>query len=101
MAIDSTKHSFTETNINLYGPDQGGVYGLYNSASTVIYYGSCQYSIKVRLRSHLSGAEGGYTKRAIYFNFEVNPDPKQREQELLVEYQRIYGKLPKCNHTHY
>ena len=100
MAINSVKHPFTETNINLCATDQGGVYGLYNSALMVIYYGSCLYSIKVRLRSHFSGAEGNDTQRAIYFNFEIAPNPKQREEELLMEYQRIYGKLPKCNYIH-
>jgi len=100
MVINSIKHLFTEININLCAPDQGGVYGLYDSALNIIYYGSCLYSIKVRLRSHFSGAEGSYTRRAIYFNFEIVPNPKQREQDLLVEYQRIYGKLPKYNYIH-
>jgi len=100
MAINSTMHPFTETNINLCGPDRAGVYGLYDSSSMVIFYGSCLYSIKIRLRAHFSGAEGSDTKRAIYFNYEIVPDPKQREKELLEEYKRIYGRLPRCNFVH-
>jgi hypothetical protein len=97
MAINSMKHPFTAMDIEIIAPHESGVYGLYDHGSGIIFYGYSKFSIKVRLRSHLSGAEGSYTKNAVYFNFEVCSDPKKKEHELIEEYEQTYGKPPKYN----
>ena len=91
------KYSFTEDNINHYAPNRPGVYGLYDSLDTPIYYGKSDASIQERLKRHISGAEGQCTQYASTFNFEIVNNPIQRERELLEEFKRTYGKLPKCN----
>jgi hypothetical protein len=31
----------------------------------------------------------------------VRPDPVARERELLREYEKLHGQLPRCNHASY
>ena len=97
MPITNTKYQFTESNINSYASDHMGVYGLYDTMSMVIYYGSTDTSIKARLLRHFAGTEGKCTQGATYFNFERHFNPKYREGELVEQHKRLYGKLPKCN----
>jgi hypothetical protein len=97
MPITATKYLFTVFNINAYASDHMGVYGLYDLISTVIYYGKTETSIKKGLQSHFSGAEGKCTQDATYFNSEEHFSPIHREKELMEQYKRFYGCLPKCN----
>ena len=97
MPITTKKYQFTVSNINAYVSDHMGVYGLYDPISTVIYYGKTETSIRKRLQSHFSGTEGKCTQGATYFNFERHFNPVYRERQLLEQYKRFYGSLPKCN----
>jgi excinuclease UvrABC nuclease subunit len=97
MPIQNTFYLFIESNIKLYAPNKTGVYGLYDSSKNVIYYGKSDDDIRDRLLSHYRGTEGTCTQNATYFNCESNPYPRTRETELLEEYKRTTGSLPKCN----
>ena len=97
MPITKPKFQFTAFNIDRYVSDHMGVYGLYDPISTVIYYGKTETSIKKRLQSHFSGTEGKCTQSATYLNFETHSNPTFRQNVLLEEHKRLYGKIPKCN----
>ena len=75
-----------------------GVYGLYKGSDT-IYYGKGEgmEGICGRLKSHKAGHDGACTQIADYFNYETCLLPSQREAELLQEYKRLWGRLPRCN----
>ena len=95
MPIIGQLLEFTDYNISL-APDQMGVYALYQDGE-LIYYGMATTSIRDRLRSHKRGTEGPCTMAATHFNTEVTSRPKERERELLEEFQRQYGRMPRCN----
>lgn len=98
MGINGSTHKFTDDNINK-APDQSGVYELLGGNDT-IYYGRStgeKTSIRARLEDHKSGSEGSCTKNASHFRWEVTSSAVAREKELLDEYNRNHGKLPRCN----
>jgi hypothetical protein len=100
MPIATQAYYFTRQNILVYAPDTHGVYGLYDGTGVPIYYGRAMgngVTVKSRLLSHERGDEGPCTKSAYSFNTEVCFNPAQREQQLLAEHQRVYGRLPRCN----
>ena len=94
MPISSAKYDFSASNIERT-PDRQGVYGLYQGGDT-IYFGRGT-SIRDRLRSHHRGTEGRCTQSASLFNWEETGRPISREKDLLEEYQRQHGRLPRCN----
>lgn len=95
--IDTPFHVFNDKEIN-GAPILDGVYGLYDGSET-IYVGKGEGldGIRGRLRRHKEGYEGYCTKSATYFNYETYFNPSQRERELLQEYMRLWGRLPRCN----
>ena len=97
MGIDAPFHSFTDEEIT-NAPILNGVYALYDG-STTIYIGKGEGTegIRGRLKAHKAGYEGNCTNQATYFNYETHISPSQRETELLQEYKRLWGKLPRCN----
>lgn len=97
MGIDAPFHFFNDDGIN-NAPILDGVYGLYDGSDT-IYFGKGEGAegIRGRLKRHKAGYEGYCTKNADYFNYETCFTPSQRERELLQEYERLWGKLPRCN----
>ena len=98
MSITSTEYEFIAANIAL-APEQAGVYGLYDG-NEPIYYGRAQggtVTIRSRLEDHNSGREGSCTQSATGFTWESIPFPVSREKELLEEYERLHGRLPRCN----
>jgi len=97
MFIDSSFHQFTDDEIDK-APILDGVYGLYDR-SDVIYFGKGEgeNGIRNRLERHKAGYEGTCTQKATSFNYETCFNPSQREAELLNEYKKLYGKLPRCN----
>jgi hypothetical protein len=95
MPIHSKKQRFTTTNIS-NAPEYNGVYILYRYKK-LIYIGKAegQNGIKDRLQDaqrdkHCKG-------KATSFQIEKCKDPFKREKQLLEEYYRIHGKLPRCN----
>ena len=96
MPIAGQIIAFTDYNISI-APDRMGVYALYQDGE-LSYYGMAESTtIRDRLRTHKGGAEGPCTKAATHFNTELTSAPISREKELLEEFQRQYGRLPKCN----
>jgi hypothetical protein len=71
-------------------PDDPGVYALWENEE-LVYYGRAS-SIRSRLLEHLQ--EGA---RATHYSWEMSRDPAAREAELLREYERIFGRLPRGN----
>jgi hypothetical protein len=78
-------------------PPDPGVFALWEGEE-LIYYGRAQGSatIQSRLRAHLEGSDG-CTAGATHYGWEITSNPPVREAELLAEYRRAHGKLPRCN----
>ena len=97
MGITTSSHPFIDSEIER-APTLDGVYGLYNYSETVYYgKGEGQDGIRARLKWHKSGQGGSCTQGATSFNYETCFNPSQREAELLNEYKKLHGKLPRCN----
>ena len=60
----------------------------------VIYYGRAQggATIRSRLRDHRQAGAG-----ATHYSWEISRDPAAREHELLQQYLRAFGRLPRMN----
>jgi hypothetical protein len=89
-------YDFTPENIN-NAPDAHGVYVLLEHGS-IIYIGRAAgdgVTICSRLQDHYRGDEG--TQHATQYRREVSSNPVLREFELLTEFKRRYGRLPRCN----
>jgi predicted GIY-YIG superfamily endonuclease len=95
MPISGDQYTFSSENVSK-APDQSGVYALYQSNSTT-YIGRAQESIRARLQRHKSGHDGSCTQAADTYRREVTSNPVARERELLEEYKKTYGRLPRCN----
>jgi hypothetical protein len=96
MPIASPRYAFTATMVAGAPPDPG-VFALWEGAD-LIYYGRANgrgVTIQSRLREHLEGA--GCTSRATHYAWEIAGNPRAREAELLREYWRAHGRLPRCN----
>ena len=74
-------------------PNEPGVYTLWQHEE-VIYYGRAQgeASIRSRLLEHFqAGVE------ATHYSWEISREPAARESELLSEFRRTFGRLPRLN----
>lgn len=92
--------NFTKANLIAHAPLSHGVYFLYDRFGSLTYIGRASgesVTIYSRLLSHLNGHEGVCTQSASSFGFEATSYPFTRERELLDEYRRRYGVLPRCN----
>lgn len=76
--------------------DEPGVYELWD-ASSVIYIGSSTTSVRDRVKAHKNGDEGTCTQQATDYKEEASSRPRDRERQLLREYQNTHGRLPRCN----
>jgi len=80
-------------------PSQSGVYALYEN-SMLIYIGAAiegESTIQERLREHKVGNKGPCTKWFTHYRYEITDAQMTRERELLQEYSKRYGRLPRCN----
>lgn len=93
-AEPARRYRFTRIVI-LGAPDDPGVYALWDGEE-LIYYGRAS-SIRNRLFEHLQGKVGSGTGAATHYSWELCADPQSREAELLGEYQRMFGRPPRCN----
>lgn len=97
MPIASPRYAFTAIMISGAPPDPG-VFALWEK-DELIYYGRALgdgATIQSRLREHLeTGAHG--TVGATHYGWEIAANPRQREAELLREYEHSHGRLPRCN----
>jgi hypothetical protein len=97
MPIASPRYALTASMVQGAPPDPG-VYVLWER-DELIYYGRALgggVTLQSRLREHLEG-DGGCTGRATHYGWEITSNPRAREAELLREYQRSHGRLPRCN----
>jgi excinuclease UvrABC nuclease subunit len=98
MPISGDRYKFSSENVDI-APNDEGVYELYDG-DELIYVGRAAglyVTIRTRLQSHLRGDEGRCTQRATAYRREVTNTPTAREKELLLEYRRLNGRLPRCN----
>jgi hypothetical protein len=103
MPIASPRYAFTAVMVGGAPPDPG-VFALWEN-DELIYYGRALgqgASIQSCLREHLDGAKRdatGCTSRATHYGWEITSNPRSREAELLREYERAHGRLPRCNNN--
>jgi excinuclease UvrABC nuclease subunit len=98
MPVSGKSFDFTKDNVDK-SPAEPGVYEL-SEGGTVSYIGMSKSSIRSRLQSHQSGAEGACTKGAKTYKREITASAiaASREDTLLTEYKNSHGgKLPRCN----
>jgi hypothetical protein len=74
-------------------PHEPGVYTLWQHEE-VIYYGRAQgdATLRSRLLEHLDGGV-----QATHYSWEISREPAARERELLGEFRRAFGRLPRLN----
>jgi len=91
VPIASPRYAFNATMLAGAPPDPG-VFALWENEE-LIYYGA---TIQSRLREHLeTGAHGA--SRATHYGWEIAANPRVRELELLREFEKMHGRLPRCN----
>lgn len=74
--------------------NQPGVYWL-GINNGIIYIGKSE-NLRTRLMQHLSTVDA-CIKNATQFAFERSSNPAGREAQLLEDYRRQHGQLPRCN----
>lgn len=97
MPIASPRYAFNAVMVSGAPPDPG-VYALWEE-DELIYYGRALgdgCTIQSRLQDHLARREP-CTARATHYGWEIAGNPRAREAELLREYERKHGRLPRCN----
>ena len=97
MPIASPRYALNATMVSGAPPDPG-VFALWEG-DELIYYGRALgegMTIQSRLREHLARG-AACTSRATHYGWEITSNPRVREAELLREYQRSHGRLPRCN----
>jgi hypothetical protein len=97
MPIASPRYAFNATMIAGAPPDPG-VFALWEN-DELIYYGRALgngATIQSRLREQLATGANG-TAGATHYGWEIAASPRVREAELLREFQRSHGRLPRCN----
>jgi len=90
----SRRYKFTR--IVLQGaPQDAGIYALWDGGE-LIYYGRA-LSIRARLLEHYEERPGTFAHRPTHYSWEICDDPAAREAELLREFRRMFGRLPRGN----
>lgn len=94
MPIRGKKQRFTDTNIS-NAPNSDGVYGIYRGRELIyIGKGEGKDGIKGRLKAAKRDTRG---KEATSFQVEKSKDAAWREEQVLKQYKRLHGKLPRYN----
>lgn len=98
MPISGKKYGFTQKNVDI-SPDEAGVYALFDGEE-LIYYGRAMgtsETIRSRLQAHRAGRSGRCTQRATHYMRLPTSSPATKERQLLEEFKRTNGRLPRCN----
>ena len=79
-------------------PTDHGLYALYDG-DEIIFIGKAKSGLGIRgaLFSHLRGDVGSCSQGATHFRRELDPSPPVRYSELIEEFKRERGDLPRCN----
>lgn len=94
MTLTATTFQFNPVNVQNI-PFSQGVYELSDFKYEVIYIGRTD-NLNSRLQQHLSTSDA-CMKDAKYFRYDETWNSERREKELLEEFRRKYGHLPRCN----
>jgi hypothetical protein len=97
MPIASPRYAFNAIMVAGAPPDPG-VFALWENEE-LIYYGRALgngATIQSRLREHLETGVHG-TGCATHYGWEIAANPRAREAELLREFEKMQGRLPRCN----
>ena len=97
MPVAGDSYPFTKENVDR-SPAEPGVYEL-SKDGEVIYIGKGVVTIRSRLQAHYRGDEGPCTQAATRYKRETTTAKRAGpyEVELLEEYRKRHGKLPRCN----
>lgn len=96
MPIRGSKKRFTDKNIS-NAPTEGGVYQITKNGKTIyIGKGDGKGGIKDRLQAAKRGDTPGVSK-GTSFQTERAKNPSKREKQLLEQYKKETGKLPRHN----
>lgn len=97
MPIRGKKQRFTDNNIDK-APNKDGVYVLSRYGETT-YVGKATGGdgLQGRLEAHKRGDTGRGIKSSTSFQVEKCKDAPKREKQLLEQYKKIHGKLPRYN----
>ena len=97
MNISGELHEFSQRNVS-EAPTGKGVYSLHKAGET-IYIGKAEGEggIRERLQAHMRMVERHCTKQATGYRYELNRNPDEKAEELLLEYRYAHGQLPLCN----
>jgi len=99
LFISGERHEFSEAGVARV-PEEHGVYALYDG-DTLIFYGRSEgrssSTLRGMLLDHMLGTMGRRTRAVTTFRYEVADLPAIRQMELLEEYKRLNGRVPRCN----
>jgi hypothetical protein len=92
MAITNPKYRLTRVMVD-GAPEEAGVFALWEG-DELIYVGRATgtSTIRARLFEFLEASE-----RPSHYSWELSLRPAAREYEILEEYRKRYGRLPKGN----
>src|SRR5258706_8022387 len=92
------RYKFTRT-VLLGAPADAGIYALWDEEE-LVYYGRAMggdTTIRSRRLDALDGRIRLPPASASHYSWELCADPATRESELLAEYRRLFGRLPRYN----
>lgn len=100
MLIQGPRQPFTAKGV-ADAPKEAGVFVLWDGQEA-IYIGrtaGVHQTIHAALADHSLGAYGDCTQFATHYNFEATARPVPREQELMEEFGRLHGRMPRCQNV--
>ncbi|HXH61573.1 MAG TPA: hypothetical protein VNI20_09460 [Fimbriimonadaceae bacterium] len=96
MPISGKRSPFQTADLNKV-PEDNGVFQLLSSGKTIYFGYADEAGLKSKIREHYTGKHGSCTKIATGFKYEVHEDPQARCEQLLKEYEKKFGIVPRCN----
>jgi hypothetical protein len=97
MPIPGPKYKYTRFCAE-GAPETPGLYALWEEGE-LVYLGraAAEATIRSRLLAHLEGQCRPSAAAATHYSWELSLEPATREVELLREFRKQFGRLPRCN----
>lgn len=97
MPIPGPRYKYTRF-IAEGAPDTAGLYALWEEGE-LVYLGraSSGSTIRACLLEHLAGNVCPCAADATHYSWELSLQPDAREAQLLQEFRKEFGRLPRCN----
>ncbi|HEX6267812.1 MAG TPA: hypothetical protein VFZ81_13070 [Burkholderiales bacterium] len=97
MPISAPRFKYTRF-IAEGAPETHGLYALWED-DELVYLGlaASEATIRGLLLEHLEGKRFPGAAGATHYSWELSLQPAARETELLREFRRRFGRLPRCN----